>query len=54
MQEWNYYSRRDAKATIIIANATKFDSRQMRYGTYKPSPLLARISNPFFIKYFHR
>ncbi|KAK8107220.1 uncharacterized protein PG998_009233 [Apiospora kogelbergensis] len=29
--EWNYHSRRDAKANIIIAHASKRDSSQMRY-----------------------
>ncbi|KAK8863010.1 hypothetical protein PGQ11_009245 [Apiospora arundinis] len=29
--EWNYHTRRDAKANIIIAHASKKDSSQMRY-----------------------
>ncbi|RYO83268.1 hypothetical protein DL766_002145 [Monosporascus sp. MC13-8B] len=32
--EWNYYSRRDAGATIEIAVASKRDSSQMRYISY--------------------
>jgi len=30
IQEWNYNTRRDAKATIIIAKRTKLDSSQMK------------------------
>jgi len=29
-QEWNYHTRRDANATIIIARRTKLDSSQMK------------------------
>ncbi|KAK6844527.1 hypothetical protein PG995_014637 [Apiospora arundinis] len=32
--EWNYHSRRDAKANIIIAYASKRDSSQMRYMSF--------------------
>ncbi|KAH8887126.1 hypothetical protein GQ53DRAFT_606609, partial [Thozetella sp. PMI_491] len=28
--EWNYYARRDTRANIIIASATKRDSSQMK------------------------
>jgi hypothetical protein len=49
-QEWNYYTRRDAKANIIIANASKKDSTQMRLISFVgmiflPGTFLA-VSNP--------
>lgn len=52
VKEWNYYTRRDSRANIIIANATKRDGSQMRMisllgMTFLPGTFLAvSLSNP--------
>jgi len=50
IQEWNYYTRRDSRANIIIANATKRDGSQMRMisllgMTFLPGTFLAVSPN---------
>ncbi|KAK7978225.1 hypothetical protein PG988_005715 [Apiospora saccharicola] len=55
-QEWNYHTRRDAKANIIIACASKMDSNQMRLISvlgmiFLPGTFLATFFSMTFFKW---
>ncbi|KAK4446273.1 hypothetical protein QBC34DRAFT_441004 [Podospora aff. communis PSN243] len=54
--EWNYYTRRDSRANIIIANATKRDGSQMRMisllgMTFLPGTFLATMFSMGFFNW---
>ncbi|KAK8086400.1 hypothetical protein PG994_001374 [Apiospora phragmitis] len=54
--EWNYYTRRDAKANIVIACASKMDSSQMRLISilgmvFLPGTFLATLFSMTFFKW---
>ncbi|KAK8078102.1 hypothetical protein PG996_004272 [Apiospora saccharicola] len=56
--EWNFHTRRDAKANIIIAYASKMDSNQMRAISYMgmvflPGTFLAEKKTLFSMTFFN-